>query len=115
MFERPRRRDRVVVQIDHPIELTHGDSHGARQLLEVERPPSSHDVPREVDRAQIADGRLACADVTSRISVQRLDRWTVSPAAAVWLQARLDLSLKVIHPLPVCARVRIMQHMLNEA
>jgi hypothetical protein len=47
--------------------------------------------------------------VTSRISVHRFDKCTVLPGFAVWLQARLDLSLNVIQPLPVCASTRIMR------
>ncbi len=31
------------------------------------------------------------------------------PGSAVWLAVRLAASLKVIQPLPVCARVRIMR------
>ncbi len=44
------------------------------------------------------------------ISVHRLDRWTTGPpgASLVWLQVRLAASLKVIQPLPVWARVRII-------
>ena len=44
------------------------------------------------------------------ISVHRLDRWTTGPpgVSRVWLQVRLAASLKVIQPLPVCARVRII-------
>ncbi len=49
------------------------------------------------------------SSVTSRISVQRLEEWTVWPGSAVWLAVRLAASLKVIQPLPVCARVRIMR------
>src|SRR4051812_9162560 len=49
------------------------------------------------------------SDVTSKISVQRLERCTVRPGSAVWLHAWLDLSLKVIQPLPVSAKVRIMR------
>ena len=33
----------------------------------------------------------------------------VAAGAAVWLLARLHLSLKVIQPLPVCASVRIIR------
>ena len=46
--------------------------------------------------------------LTSMISVHRLDRCTTLPGSAVWLQVRLLASLKVIQPLPVCARVRII-------
>ncbi len=49
------------------------------------------------------------SSVTSRISVQRLELCTVRPGSAVWLAARLEASLKVIQPLPVCARVRIIR------
>lgn len=49
------------------------------------------------------------SSVTSRISVQRLEEWTTWPGVAVWLAVRLAVSLKVIQPLPVCARVRIMR------
>jgi hypothetical protein len=52
---------------------------------------------------------VSSPEVTSRISVQRFDRCTTRPGSAVWLQARLDLSLKVIQPLPVWASVRIMR------
>ena len=31
-----RRGDRIEVEVDHAIELTHGHSHGLRQLVEVE-------------------------------------------------------------------------------
>ncbi|MNF15424.1 hypothetical protein D3C80_2180340 [compost metagenome] len=38
-----------------------------------------------------------------------MDRWITLPARRVWLLARLHLSLKVIQPLPVSARVRIIR------
>ena len=64
-------------------------------------------------RDRLIEPRLHTAvslpDVTSRISVHRLERCTVRPGRAVWLHARLLLSLNVIQPLPVCARVRIMR------
>ena len=40
--------------------------------------------------------------------MHRFDRWTVRPGSAVWLQARLDLSLNVIQPYPGSASVRII-------
>ena len=49
------------------------------------------------------------SSVTSRISVHRLEECTVWPGSAVWLAVRLEASLNVIQPLPVCARVRIMR------
>ncbi|CAM5328222.1 hypothetical protein STENM327S_00042 [Streptomyces tendae] len=41
--------------------------------------------------------------------MQRLEEWTTWPGVAVWFAVRLAVSLKVIQPLPVCARVRIMR------
>ncbi len=41
--------------------------------------------------------------------MHKLDRCTVCPDLPVWLHERLDLSLKVIQPLPVCASTRIMR------
>ena len=73
-------------------------------------PPSA---PASVWRARLIEPRLQTAvsffEVTSRISVQRFERCTVRPGSAVWLQARFDLSLNVIQPLPVCASVRIIR------
>src|SRR3546814_2500433 len=52
---------------------------------------------------------VSSADVTSRISVHRFDRWITLPGLAVWLPARLQVSLNVIQPFPVCASVRIIR------
>src|SRR5450631_2400449 len=52
---------------------------------------------------------VSLPEVTSRISVHKLDKCTVRPGSAVWLHARFDLSLNVIQPLPVWANVRIMR------
>ena len=41
--------------------------------------------------------------------MHRLEEWTTRPGSAVWLAVRLAASLKVIQPLPVCARVRIIR------
>ena len=47
--------DRVVVEVDHAIELAHRRAHGARELVEVERAPSVvARVRAEVDRAEVA-------------------------------------------------------------
>lgn len=63
--------------------------------------------------ARLTEPRLQTAvspsSVTSRISVHRLEEWTTWPGSAVWLAVRLAVSLKVIQPLPVCARVRIIR------
>ncbi len=43
------------------------------------------------------------------ISVHRLDRCTTFPGAPAWLHRALAVSLNVIQPLPVWARVRIIR------
>src|SRR6185369_8433444 len=50
-------RNRVEVEIDHPVELTDGDTDRARELLEVECNGAARrlgDVTRQIDRAEIA-------------------------------------------------------------
>src|SRR6266852_3645297 len=58
------------------------------------------------------DPRLQTAvsdsEVTSTISVQRLDEWTMLPEAPTWLHVRLHASLNVIQPFAVSARDFIM-------
>ncbi|CAM5319547.1 hypothetical protein SALBM311S_11770 [Streptomyces alboniger] len=69
--------------------------------------------PFRTKAPRLTEPRLQTAvspsSVTSRISVQRLEEWTTWPGSAVWLAVRLAASLKVIQPLPVWARVRIMR------
>ena len=53
--------DGVVVQVDDPVELPHRGARRLTQLLPVERHPARvirERVAREVDGAQVADGRL---------------------------------------------------------
>ena len=50
----------IEVEVDHAIELPHGDFDRVRQLLEVEALPSPT-MAREVDRAEVAHGGLAAA------------------------------------------------------
>ena len=79
------------------------------QLLPVDGRRRSGAAPRLIEpRLQTA---VSPSEVTSMISVHRLDRCTTLPSvpSAVWLQVRLAASLKVIQPLPVCARVRIIR------
>lgn len=69
--------------------------------------PPSTKAPRLTEpRLQTA---VSPSSVTSRISVHRFEECTVWPGSAVWLAVRLEASLKVIQPLPVCARVRIIR------
>ena len=49
--------DRVEVQVDHPVQLAHGQAHGLGQAVEVERPVGVH-VVGQVDRTQVAHRRL---------------------------------------------------------
>lgn len=41
--------------------------------------------------------------------MHRFDEWTTLPGSAVWFAVRLEASLNVIQPWPVCARVRIIR------
>ena len=63
--------------------------------------------------ARLTEPRLHTAvsesSVTSRISVHRFEECTMLPDSAVWLAVRFAVSLNVIQPLPVWARVRIMR------
>jgi hypothetical protein len=52
-------RNRVGVQIDDAIELAHRAAHRTRQFLEVE--PGAADMASEIDRAEIANRRVAGA------------------------------------------------------
>ncbi len=49
--------DRVEVQVDHPVELAHGQAHGLGELVEIEIAVRIQ-VVAEVDRAQVAHRRL---------------------------------------------------------
>jgi hypothetical protein len=88
---------RVEVQVDHAVELTHGRcapcgracrSQARERVGRVDRGADLTEVATEVDRAEVADRRLAL-EVTSMISVQRFERCTTA-GSAVWLHARLQ-------------------------
>ncbi len=69
--------------------------------------PSTTKAPRLTEpRLQTA---VSPSLVTSMISVHRFEECTTVPGSAVWFAVRLEASLKVIQPWPVCARVRIIR------
>ena len=104
--------DRVEVEVDHPVELTHRACAPCAPACRSRRRRAVRaDVVwrAEVDRAEVADRGLGVR-VTSRISVQRLERWTRAPGQRrSGCRRGCDLSLKVIQPLPVWASVRIIR------
>lgn len=69
--------------------------------------------PPETKAPRLTEPRLQTAvspsSVTSRISVHRFEEWMTRPGSAVWFAVRLEASLNVIQPWPVCARVRIIR------
>ena len=100
---------RVEVPVDHPVEERDGGADDLAQPLEVKRT-----VAVDAGCARLIEPRLQTAvsssELTSMISVQRLERWTTRCGGRpAWLQVRLAASLKVIQPLPVSARVRIIR------
>ena len=81
--------DRVEVQVDHAVELAHGQAHGFGQLVEVEAVLAQ--VLAEVDRAQVAHRRLVVrgdfqdlgAQVRQVDDVARLGRLVAGAVALV--------------------------------
>ena len=103
---------RVEVEVDDAVELAHGD---ARPSAPAGRSRSRravvvHDgVARQVDRAEVADRRLAVVRDLDDLGAEVREVHDVARAAPSGCRRGWTASLKVIQPLPVWARVRIMR------
>ena len=51
-----RLRDRIIVDVDDPVQHRHGEPDCVGQLFKIK--PSARDMPRQVDRTQVAHGGL---------------------------------------------------------
>ena len=97
------------------MSITRSRNFTAVRTISARRAKSNAGLPAAsgaTSRPRLIEPRLQTAvssfDVTSMISVHRFERCTVLPGAPVWLHFRLDASLNVIQPFPVCASVRII-------
>ena len=95
-FERSRRGDRVVVEVDHAVELAHrACARCARASSKSNAPP----VDRRRGAPRLIEPRLQTAVSSSRRDLEDLGAQVrevhdVRPAAPVWLHARLRLVLE---------------------